>query len=229
MKLDSLLDLVFPPTCANCEARLYSQEPLCSACSSAITPHRTLFCGTCRARLPEAKKICHLGTPYLLGAATDYASDPIRSLIRALKFEYARSAGLFLGNLLARYATSLGFDWHGRIVIPVPLGKHRERARGFNQSMLIAETLARTTGCQVESANLFRSRDTAPQSELREPEERRINVEDCFTLRNPGSIKGARPVLVDDVTTSGATLYEAARVLKAAGARDIIAFTVAKS
>lgn len=229
MKLDSLLDLVFPPACVNCEARIHTREPLCAACASSITLHQTFFCGTCRARLPEAKRVCHPAAPYLLGAAADYASDPIRSLIHALKFEYAQNAGLFLGNLLARYAASLGFDWRERVVVPIPLGERRARERGFNQSGLIAERLAATLGCRLETKNLLRSRNTAPQSELKEMEERRGNVEGCFALRNAEALKGVRVVLVDDVTTSGATLHEAARTLRAAGARGIVALTIAKT
>lgn len=229
MKLASLLNLVFPPACVNCEERTHTAEPLCERCSASIRLHQTFFCGICRARLPENRKICHQGTPYLLGSAAEYASGEIRSLIHALKFQYVRSAGEFLGGLLATYAQSVSFDWKEYVIVPIPLGARRLRERGFNQSEIIAEALARPLGLQLETENLIRPKNTTPQSELKEPEERRENVRDCFALRSPETLKGKHTLLVDDVTTSGATLLEAARVLKAAGAKKIVALTVAKT
>ena len=229
MKLDFLWDLVFPSSCLSCKKSLREGEIVCYSCLKEIPLHRTFFCGACRARLPDNKKICHLNFPYLLAAASDYENATLKNLIQALKFQFIKSAADSLGKLLIRYAEDIGFESGDFLVIPVPLARERERRRGFNQAELISKTFADHFKLPLVTASLIRLKNSPPQSEIKDFEERKLNVKNCFSVQNGEGFRGKHIILIDDVTTSGATLFEAASILKARGARKIIAFTAAKT
>ncbi len=225
----SLFDFIFPPLCLNCRSAVGSHETVCESCFKTIDTQKTLFCGRCRARLPENKKICHSDFPYLLGAACSYENPAIRNLIRGLKFKFFKDASLPLAFLLIAYVEQLKIlkgDW---LIIPIPLGKRRLRQRSFNQSELIARIFADHFGLPLETDALIRAKETRPQSELKNPDERANNIKGCFAVADPQKISGRNIILIDDVVTSGATFLEAATFLKIAGAQKIIALAVAKS
>ena len=108
------------------------------------------------------------------------------------------------------------------IVVPVPLHRRRRRARGFNQ----AADLAQHLGLPVVEA-LRRRRATQSQTDL-PAAKRHANVRGAFAIRRGVDVAGLRIVLVDDVSTTGATLESCARVLREAGALDVSALTAAR-
>jgi ComF family protein len=148
----------------------------------------------------------------------------LRSVIHALKYEGRRSlAAPLAGRIRDRCRTALdGAD----TVVPVPLHPSRRRQRGFNQAL----DLSRRLGLPVTQA-LRRVRATESQTTLSEAERRR-NVNAAFAPTRRWWIRrriaGRIAVLVDDVSTTGATLQECALVLKALGARDVRAVTAAR-
>ena len=229
MFLDRFLDLVFPPSCLSCRRRTKSNEVVCGNCLAAIPLNRTLFCGKCGARLAEGRKICHRDFPYVLGAATCYSNAAVKNLIHALKFKYVRGAAKPLGDLLAGYAEALPLRLEKFTVIPLPLHARRLRERGFNQSELIAGFFAKRLDLPLETEWLERAKHAKPQSETKNLAERKENIRGSFVVKNTTNVSGKNIILVDDVTTSGATFYEAALVLKSAGARKIIALAAARA
>jgi ComF family protein len=112
-------------------------------------------------------------------------------------------------------------------LVPVPLHPTRLRQRGYNQAALLAAELARTQGLPVVGDALVRTRSTRPQVELSAPQ-RRSNLRDAFECTTPTAVRGARVLLVDDVTTTGATLRACADALAAAGAARVMGVVVAK-
>ena len=108
--------------------------------------------------------------------------------------------------------------------VPVPLHRSRHRQRGFNQ----ADDLARHLGLPVVHA-LQRVRATRPQAELSEARRRRNVIGAFAPARGIARCRGATIVLVDDVTTTGATLEACARTLGEAGAREVRALTAARA
>lgn len=222
MNLESLLNLVFPSHCIGCQGTA-GNSIICSRCLAGIPINQTLFCGKCRLRLARQKKICHKDYPFVLGAATSYSNELAKELIHYLKFKFVKSAARALGELLAVYMRGTGFSPKNFIVIPVPLSARRLRERGFNQSGLVAERFATLAGLAAFPGVLLRIRDARPQSESKNADERRKNVRGAFVVKNPELVSGKNIILLDDVITSGATMLEAARTLKAAGARRIIA------
>lgn len=238
MLLKSLINILFPSLCLSCEKHIRGEGVLCPECFGKISLNQTLFCGKCRARLPDQRKICHRDFPYLLGAAGNYNDEILKNLIHGLKFKYLKSAARPLGEILIRYTEKLHLPLEKFLVVPLPLSKNRLRERGFNQAELIAKIFAEHFRLPLITDALTRGKHTKPQSETKNLLERKENVRGCFTVAQPDplrqsasearTIAGKNILLIDDVTTSGATLLEAAAVLKNAGAKKIIALTVAK-
>ena len=150
-------------------------------------------------------------------------SGPVRRAIHALKYSYDRSLASLLVDLSYphfRFAPS-DFDR----ILPVPLGRIRERERGYNQSVLLAEALSLKTQIPCDSKCLVRSRETRSQVGLTH-EERKLNVQRAFSA---ASVNGCRVLLVDDVCTTGATLQSCAASLMEAGARSVAGWTLARA
>lgn len=151
----------------------------------------------------------------------------MRELIHALKYRRVRALDLILGDMLLGYVHKFGIILpRGAMLIPIPLHPGRQRTRGFNQAELIAQRLGECLGLSVEAEVLRKVKKTTPQVEL-SAEERRKNVVNTFAVSNTSLIMGKTIFLLDDVKTTGATLEEAARVLKEAGVKRIWAITAA--
>jgi len=130
-------------------------------------------------------------------------------------------------RLLARAAGRQAPVQAGDKIVPIPLHPRRFRQRGFNPAALLAREIGRLHGTRVETDWLSRIRDTPPQAEL-DARSRRDNVLDAFavTTRKP---LASRVWLVDDVTTTGATLGSAAETLRRAGVREVMGICLART
>jgi ComF family protein len=231
---DSILAVVLAPSCAACGTLL--DRPLagaiCDRCWRSILPLTPPLCDACGDPLPSGHPTA--GGPARCPRCRDVHAEidraravgsydgALRAIVHALKYDGRRSVARPLGALMrARGAEVLsGADW----VVPVPLHPSRLRTRGFNQ----AADLARHLGAPV-CQPLRRRRATRTQAELTASERRR-NVRDAFSLRRRrvAGLEGSIVVLIDDVSTTGATLAACASVLKAAGVREVRALTAAR-
>jgi len=115
-----------------------------------------------------------------------------------------------------------------QLVIPVPLHKKRLRSRGYNQSEIIAKKISKRYGIAISSGNLIKTRHTTAQMKLSKTL-RIKNLINAFSVKNKAIIKGRKILLVDDVITTGATLNTCAHELLKAGAKEIFAFTLART
>lgn len=221
---------LFPPSCLNCGKHLpgAAEQVLCLFCSENIKINTSLFCPVCGLRLGNNKKICHKESQYLLAAAVNYNNDAVRKLLKFFKFKRWLRLKNPLGEILIDYLSTLNLELTNFVAVPVPLAPAREKKRGFNQAKILAEIAAKQQGLNLIDA-LKRIKNTQIQSLAKSREERERNVAGCFAVASPELIKGKNILLVDDVHTSGATIGEAARTLKAAGAKKIIALVVAKA
>ena len=156
------------------------------------------------------------------GRAVGAYDGALRAIVHALKYEGRRSLARPLAELMRLRGADLliGADW----AVPVPLHPSRRRERGFNQ----AADLARHLGVPVRQA-LRRTRATRMQAGLPAAQRHR-NVRGAFELASPGQegLAGSVVVLIDDVSTTGATLEACAGVLKKAGVREVRALTAAR-
>jgi ComF family protein len=233
----SLFDFCFPRRCAGCREIIVSShiDSWCENCFESlawVTPPLCPCCGIPFLDSPSSPDHlcgdCLLETYHFDSArsAALYAGI-VRKLIHRLKFGGKLHCIPPLVDLLA--AT---LDKHGPpdvdFVAPVPLHLKRLRQRGFNQSALLAKMLGRRRGLSVRFDALIRKNWTAPQTRLNR-RERLENVKDAFNAPHPALVEGRSIILVDDVFTTGTTISECARVLKAAGASTVHALTVARA
>lgn len=161
----------------------------------------------------------------------------MRELIHLLKYEGVRSAARPLGNLLARVIVAMddGASMEREpVVVAVPLFPTKQRQRGYNQSVLIADEamdeLRHGGALELHPAHsaLRRVRDTESQFGLTASGRRR-NLRGAFVVADPVAIAGREVLLVDDIYTTGATARECARVLRQAGAQKVWVATVARA
>lgn len=233
--LQPLLDLLFPPFCASCEAPLGDgrQDPLCGSCWNGILPITSPWCPACGFPYPVGTgaflcERCHRRPPpYAYARAAAYYCDPLRTAIHALKYRGKTALATPLGRFMAeagqRHLTL--HEVHG--LVPVPLHPTRLTERGFNQAALLARELGRRWRIPVLASLLRRVIPTQPQSELTEIARRR-NVRGAFAVWRPVAVKGRHVLLVDDIFTTGATAAECARALLEAGAETVGVFTLAR-
>jgi len=227
--LDYFLYILFPKRCISCLKLVKDDTIFCEDCLSKIRIFNSFFCPKCGARISEFKKICHKKEKFILGAATDY-NDIVKQTIWRLKFKFIQRGAYPLANLLINYFKNLDFkNKIDFIVIPVPLSKKRFKERGFNQSELIAQIFANYFNFKIEINVLYREKHSKPQSEIDDLNLRKQNVSNCFKVLNKDLILNKNIILIDDVTTSGATFKEAVKVLKESGAKSILALAVTKA
>ena len=229
---DAAAAVLLAPACAACQAALEAPThgavcetcwkniepltpPLCESCGDALRSWRTLDIGG-----PRCAR-CRLQTAISLTRAVGAYDGSLRAIVHALKYDGRRSLARRLSAMMRAHGASIleGAD----LAVPVPLHPLRRVLRGFNQ----ASDLARGLGIPVVNA-LRRTRNTESQADL--PASRRhANVRSAFRLARRARIRGARVVLVDDVSTTGATLEACARTLQSGGARDVRALIVART
>jgi ComF family protein len=226
-----LLDILFPPICIVCKKSLGEEDKktICLPCFHASLTNNTLFCSTCQARLARGVKVCHKDSQYTLAAASSYSNERVRNLVQELKYHGQEAAAEAGAELLFQYIKDMEFNLSRYLIIPVPLHWSRERKRGFNQSALIAEVLGKKINLPVISNAVSRIRNTKPQVALKDLSERKKNVKNCFVIKKPELIRGQKIIIIDDVTTTGATLGEMARVFRKIGSGRIIGLVIAKA
>ncbi len=198
--------------CAECEAFLPGTAVLaCPGCEKPAVGGRT--CARCSGKIPLDGLV----------AGASYANPSVRALVRALKFDGAKDALPYLSRASLHGRGVVSAVLPGAIVVPVPLYRKRELARGYNQARLIAETLF--PDFAQEPGAFLRVKATKAQTDLDE-ETRKQNPAGAF--RAARGFSGKNILLVDDVYTTGATMNECARVLKEAGATEVWGFVVAR-
>ena len=221
------LDLLFPRWCIGCGGE---GDYICGACLrtlKVITPPVCARCGR-----PQSDGSTQGGCPGCAGwqAGIDGIRAPflfdglIRDAIHELKYRNLRALAPSLAGLLHSYLAENPVP--GDCLVPVPVHRKRLRERGYNQSALLARGLGRLNGLPVVADCLTRRRYTPPQARSSGINERHNNVADAFTCRD-GHLKDKKVILIDDVSTSGATLSACAGALKAAGAAAVWGLVIA--
>ncbi|HKB11161.1 MAG TPA: ComF family protein [Vicinamibacterales bacterium] len=231
--VDALASIVLAPSCAACDELLEhpTRGPVCERCWQSIRPLTPPICDRCGDALPTWRTVstalaccprCRRSARAIDRArAIGRYDGALRSVIHALKYEGRRALARPIAAMMVRRGADV-LDG-AACVVPVPLHISRRRQRGFNQ----AHDLARHIGLPVIDA-LRRVHATPTQTGLSAAKRRR-NVRDAFALTRAGSaLTGLTVVLIDDVTTTGATLDACARVLKDAGVKDVRALTAAR-
>lgn len=210
---NTILDIIFPIRCISCKKR------------------GTYVCTNCL----ENCRPCERENLDWIYSIYDYRDPLIKKAIWFLKYKGKQNlAKTFASHLHDKTMEELSElsimeNFKNPILIPIPLSKKRQRERGFNQSELLCRELMSLSPSSftLEKQVLLKQKDTPHQAQIKEKQERLKNVVGSFYIKNSERIKNKNIILVDDVTTTGATLSEARKVLKQAGAKKVIAFTIA--
>jgi len=210
-----ILDLLFPSFCVGCDRE---GSVLCAACRSTIVIQRIPTRPAGRSSLS------------MIYAATEYREQrTVSRLIGALKYHGVKRAADHCADILTTHLRLAQFaPQKNYLVTAVPLYKKRLRERGFNQAELIAKNIAAQYVLPYAPRILARTIHTTPQTEMKERAQRLENVKGTFVCYNGETVRGKYIMLIDDVTTTGATFEACAQALKAAGAKKIIACAIAK-
>ncbi|QEM69215.1 ComF family protein [Geobacter sp. FeAm09] len=224
----AFLDVLFPPLCHLCRAFVPDAGPLhiCPACRERLSGVPHPLCPVCGIPFPGAgdDHVCgacrHSPPDFGAARAALLYEGECRELIHAYKYRYKTHLRRPLALLAAAPLREFVAACAPELMVPVPLHVRRLRERGFNQAVLLGEVWAREWGIPLERAAMRRIRWTEPQITLTAAE-RRANVQGAFDVRDAGLVRGRRVLLVDDVYTTGSTVRECARVLRAAGADGV--------
>jgi ComF family protein len=172
-------------------------------------------CGGCFQEDLAYDGLCRVG----------FYDGTLKHMLGALKFQDKVELMNHIGPAFKQAFYAAGLDAKAQLLVPVPLHWRRRFQRGFNQSYLLAGYL-KNKSIQI-SEDLVRIRYTPHQWQMQSDAQKRRNVRDAFTVRQDHPFAGRAVCLVDDITTSGATLTECARTLKEAGAVAVFAAVVA--
>ncbi|MBU0476639.1 ComF family protein, partial [Patescibacteria group bacterium] len=225
-----LLDLLFPKLCLNCQKE---GDYLCSDCQALLDVLEFQYC-LCKLpqRLPEGGKCKRCQNKNLSGLyfALSYQKPLTKILIHKFKYEpFIKELSKTLSDLIINHFQLLNKlpNFSEFALIPIPLDKKRLKWRGVNQAEELAKELSEKLEIPLLANCLIKIKTTFPQVELSE-KQREENVKGVFACRNKEKIVGKKILLVDDVYTTGATMEEAARVLKKSGARKVWGLALAR-
>ncbi|MEJ5286402.1 MAG: ComF family protein [Candidatus Kapaibacterium sp.] len=227
--LDSLRDafnfIIAPPICILCssliDTRLWDSAHICKDCFQHLPPSlnsETILTRFTR-NFPESPN------PFSFAFSLFDSSNNQKYLeiIHYLKYTKFKKIGYFLGTKLGEHIYNeiekQGFNID--FIVPVPIHKLRRRERGFNQSEIISEAISQVTSIPVEFNLIKRNIYTQSQTQLNF-DERKKNVENAFVLgKSSNFVQGKNFLLVDDIITTGSTLFNCAKLLKSVGANEM--------
>ena len=198
-------------------AALFPPDVVCCSCGREAVVDERGLCPDCAAGIevfndaPILKDIDGYTAPYVY-------NDVSARMVKRLKYGGAKHIAKHLAD-----AVCIPAEWEIDAVVPIPLHYRRLRKRGFNQSELIAKHIAERLGLKLGASLVVRRKDTKQQTRLSDAGRRR-NIKGAFLA--DGSCRGMKVLLVDDVRTTGATLCECAKELKACGCEKVYAATV---
>jgi competence protein ComFC len=223
-----VLDTLFPISCLSCGME---GTFICVDCKMLLKTLEHQRCIVCQKPTPFG--LTHTGCQTPHGADGlisfyDYHDDKMAKIIIAGKYSFIPAAYEVLAAMIAQkikqqFPNLLTSNF---FLTPIPLNNSRKRWRGFNQAEVLCQELSKQLILPCISV-LVRGKSTKTQKDLKK-EQRQKNMQDAFILAKNAAIRGKNIILVDDVTTTGATLQEAAKILKRNGAKKVICLTIAR-
>jgi len=227
-----ILDTLFPISCINCKKE---GSWLCDKCQNNIHINEEHLCPICEKMITPDGRTCLSckRKSFLDGllVAASYSQFQISKAVHLFKYRFVDDLHIPLGNLFVNVLRKTELPLPN-IITPVPLHKRRLRWRGFNQSALLAKHLADNLLPQnkipFDENILIRNRYTSPQMKIKDHISRKQNIAGAFSLSPDAEIKNKTVLLVDDIATTGSTLFECAKILKEAGASEVFAIVIAR-
>lgn len=230
----NILDLIWPPFCVGCKKDTSNfnlfHRYLCPQCLGKIESWDEKRCPRCNKGKLENFFLCKKckERSFLKGivAASSYENPILRKALHVFKYQGVANISLPVGRLVAQKFYSFLQTQKDRqafpsyldyLLVPVPLSKRRERKRGFNQARILANLIHAAFEIPINPDIIKRKKSTRPQREIKEAKKRKANIKGVFAFNTkitPRMLRGKKVFIVDDITTTGATLEECAKVLK---------------
>lgn len=213
--LNRLLDILYPPKCV--------------FCGKILEPAGGFVCKVCKEKLPYTRgaEIKRRGEFFDFCLAPLYYRGSVRDSILDFKFGNRPGRAEGYAALISECAGE-NLDVDIDLITWAPISKKRFRKRGYDQSRLIALSVAKALG-KPAVKTLDKHTDIPAQSSISDPARRRANVMDVYAAVEPENFKGKRVLLIDDIITTGATMSECARTLLMAGAERVIGACIARA
>lgn len=217
--------LFFPKRCAMCGGVIEPGEMLCEECGKRNNTLVLPICYHCGRSRKDC--VCKGRKNRFVSAfaAPFYYEGSVEKAIKRLKFDRETDVAPWLGGQMAEFARMVYPEVVFDFVTFVPMTEKEKKERGFNQSELLSDTVGETLSLPVRDV-LLKIYETKRQRTLRE-RQRSGNVLGVFEVPEPSQVKDKRILLCDDLTTSGATLTECAKMLMIHGAREVLCLTAA--
>ena len=217
--LEKLIAIIAPHYCIMCSEE---GNMLCDRCAHDFPVASLSYCFACDAAAPNGVcKTCTVTTHIEHVWTIGLHEGVLRQLIRSFKFNRARAAVYPLAKLLAHQLPVL----ENFCIVPLPTASTRVRQRGYDQTVLLARELAKRIDLPFTP---LLGRKTQHRQVGRGRLQRILQAEQAFYIKDPAACMAAKVLLVDDVSTTGATLRAAAKILRAAGADTVYAAILAK-
>lgn len=221
--------MLYPARCPVCDGVLLPGEEICEECISRlryVTEPRCCKCG--KPLQSEEAEYCHdcmvRNHIYDNGLAL-YEYESIKDSLYRFKYKGRCEYAGFYGREIAKRLGDRIAGWHPDALLPVPMYKRKERMRGYNQAGLLADAVGAALHIPVRHDLMVRQRQTVPMKEL-DPAQRQINLKKAFII-GQFDVKLKCIIIIDDIYTTGSTMDEMAKVLRAAGVSRIHFLTLA--
>ena len=232
--LRAFLNLLYPPHCALCLCDTPAGEHLCATCRKEAPRIVAPCCQVCSEAFEgqiDGPFVCPNCQDRAFSFECAVAAYQSRGVVRELIHRFKYNGKFHLRHVLADWLADNLADPRLQSpsidrIVPVPLHAARQRERGFNQALTLAQLLSRRSGIRLLDC-VKRTRYTTTQTRY-DRQTRIENLRDAFALRRKTDVRGLHLLLIDDVFTTGSTVDECARVLMAAGAASVRVATVAR-
>jgi len=224
------LEILFPKICFGCQRE---GEYLCQDCKAILDFTRDFYCLCLKpTKIPKPGKCRNCQRKNLDGLyfPFNYQISLVKNLIQHFKYgPLVKELAKPLADCLKDYFALLDekLDFSDFLVLPLPLEKSRLKWRGFNQAEELARYFCQDFNLEMRNDILFKIKKTSPQMEL-DQKERRENIEGAFKVEKGEVVENRKILLIDDVYTTGATLEEAAKILKNSGAKKVWGLVLAR-
>lgn len=195
----------------------------CIFCGKVLSPDETDLCHDCRTSGPEYEGVKRVPGISRVTAVWFYEGNVRESLLR-FKFQHRPDYAEPFGRMLAMKILREKPEYD--LITWVPVSEKRRRERGFDQSELLARAAAQELGAAVKPT-LKKLRDNPAQSGIDDAEQRKANVLGVYAVMDEAAVRDKRVLLMDDILTTGATAGECAKMLRAAGAKEVSLAVVA--
>lgn len=230
-----LVDILFPKSCIGCGKEDFF---VCESCNKLLEYLSFQNCPICEAAMTVSGEKCqncqrdHEMKIDKMIIAGNYENELLSKIIHFYKYKFVED----LSGDLGAYLTEALRKWLRKtpdLIVPVPLHKKRLRWRGFNQALLLAEHVSKNllpgVEIPIETDLLKRIRHTPPQMKMKKHSERRKNIQGAFEVTDQArKLNNKNVLLIDDVCTTGATIFECAKEIYKLGPKNITAAVLAR-